>query len=309
MPRKYKYTPEMLAEAATASRSVADVLRRLGITVAGGNHAHISRQLKRFDIDTSHFLGQALQRGRRSARRLSPGEVLRVRPPGSPRAKPPVLRRALQEAGVPYRCGACKIEGTWRGGPLTLHVDHLNGDWLDNRINNLRFLCPNCHSQTENFAGRNRGAVAQRQEAASLGGAQYGFESHRPHNCLEKHTAPSGPVNANVILSALDVLFLEDYVKSGRARSRSAAIREAVRLLRASAPEAGRAVPPPARRSAAPAEDGHRDGAGDGRPRAGARRGVTDGGVMDGVMDAAVGAGDTIGPRGTSSPPRGPPSL
>lgn len=234
MPSKYKYTPEMLAEAAANSLSVADVLRRLGITAAGGNHAHISRQLRRLGIDTSHFLGQARHRGRRSARRLPPEEVLRVRPPGSLRTKPPMLRRALQEAGVPYRCSACKIEGAWEGGPLTLHVDHLNGDWLDNRINNLRFLCPNCHSQTENFAGKNKGAVAQRQEAASLGGAQYGFESHRPHDRVEKHTVALNSVNVSVILSGQDAFFLEYYVNSGRAKSRSAAIRAAVRLLRES---------------------------------------------------------------------------
>lgn len=232
MPTKYKYTPEMLTEAAAASLSVTDVLRHLGITIAGGNHAHISRQLKRLDIDTSHFRGQAHHRGRRSPRRLSPEEVLQVRPPGSLRTKPPMLRRALQEAGVPYRCGGCKIGGTWEGEPLTLHVDHLNGDWCDNRINNLRFLCPNCHSQTENFAGKNKGAVAQRQEAASLGGAQYGFESHRPHS--EKEKAAPIPVTVSVTLAPQDVAFVEAYVGRGNAPSRSAALREALRLLRAS---------------------------------------------------------------------------
>lgn len=241
MPAKYKYTPEMLAEAAAASFSVADVLRRLGITIAGGNHAHISRQLKRLGIGTSHFLGQAHHRGRRSARRLSPEQVLRVRPPGSLRTKPPMLRRALREAGVPYRCSACKIEGTWEGEPLTLHVDHLNGDWLDNRINNLRFLCPNCHSQTENFAGKNKGAVAQRQEAASLGGAQYGFESHRPHNRITKSAVTLKSVTVSVTLTNQDAFFLEDYVNREQAASRSAAIREAIWLLRESALERDRA--------------------------------------------------------------------
>ncbi|GAA3444780.1 hypothetical protein [Planomonospora venezuelensis] len=91
MPTKYRYTPGMLAEAAANSLGVYDVLRHLGITIAGGNHAHISRQLKRFGIDTSHFVGQAYNRGRRSSRRLRPAEILRVQPEGSRRTSPLLL--------------------------------------------------------------------------------------------------------------------------------------------------------------------------------------------------------------------------
>ena len=63
MPARRKYTPELLARAAAQSRSVADVLRLLGIRISGGSHAHISRQMKRFGIDTSHFTGSVHNRG------------------------------------------------------------------------------------------------------------------------------------------------------------------------------------------------------------------------------------------------------
>lgn len=155
MPR-YKYPPERLAAAAAQARSVTEVMRLLGVRVSGGSHAHISRQLKRFGIDTSHFTGSAHNKGQRGARRTTSSQLLVRLPAGSRRTPGTRLKWGLGDIGVPEECEECRVGPVWRGRPLTLHVDHVNGDFLDNRPPNLRILCPNCHSQTDTFAGRNK---------------------------------------------------------------------------------------------------------------------------------------------------------
>ncbi|MET8836715.1 HNH endonuclease [Micromonospora sp. NPDC004540] len=157
MPR-YKYSPEALSSAAAEARSIAEVLRLLGIRMSGGSHAHISRQLKRFGIDTSHFTGQGHSRGAQGHRQ-APSETLVRLPPDAVRTPGFRLRRALAAIGVPERCEICGLGPRWQDAPLILHVDHINGDRLDNRPPNLRLLCPNCHSQTATFAGRVRTPV------------------------------------------------------------------------------------------------------------------------------------------------------
>jgi transposase-like protein len=151
-----KYTREVLAEAVAASTSMAGVLRHLGLGQNGGAHAHLRRRIARLGIDTSHFLGRAHYRGSVSPRRRSPADVLILRPAEAKRAAPHVLRRALVEQGRAYRCAECGVGESWNGRPLTLQIDHIDGRFWDCRPDNLRFLCPNCHSQTATYAGRNR---------------------------------------------------------------------------------------------------------------------------------------------------------
>lgn len=158
MGTKRKYTRELLAETVASSTSMAAVMRSLGVIPAGGTHAHLTRIVKEFGIDTSHFR-RGLPLAQHHARQ-GPDQILVRLPRGARRARPHMLTRGLVESGVPYLCDMCGCDGTWQGVPLTLEVDHIDGDYCNNLRDNLRFLCPNCHRQTPNFAGRSRGKYA-----------------------------------------------------------------------------------------------------------------------------------------------------
>jgi hypothetical protein len=150
------YTNEALAAAVAHSHSYAGVLRILGIPLAGGSHAYLARRIRAAGFDTSHFLGMAHRRGKRGreAGGHAAEQVLVVLAPGSRRPPAHRLRAALVEAGVSEQCAVCGCDGTWLGKALRLVVDHISGDWLDNRLENVRFLCPNCHAQTATWCRR-----------------------------------------------------------------------------------------------------------------------------------------------------------
>ncbi|MEZ0068433.1 hypothetical protein ABIA32_004458 [Streptacidiphilus sp. MAP12-20] len=149
------YTPEMLAEAAAASVSFAGVVRFLQLRQAGGTQAHIARRIRACGIDIGHFTGQAHNKGQRRPK-LTPAQILTQRPSNAKRVPGCRLRQALRELGRLDVCAECGTGPIWRGKPLSLEVDHINGDWSDNRIENLRILCPNCHAITDTDCGRNK---------------------------------------------------------------------------------------------------------------------------------------------------------
>lgn len=155
---KSKYTKELLSPIVERCSSVAAVLRALNVRQSGGMQSHIKRVLISLDIDISHFVGQGWNTGINHIggyKKRAFSEVLILEEFLGKRCKSNVLRRALLESGVEYLCEICSISN-WNGIALVLEIDHKNGKNWDNRKENLRFLCPNCHSQTENYSNKNR---------------------------------------------------------------------------------------------------------------------------------------------------------
>ncbi|MFD4694041.1 HNH endonuclease signature motif containing protein [Streptomyces sp. NPDC058463] len=149
-------TRRTLCEAVANSRSLAELLRKLGRRDNGHQRNLLHQWIAEEGITTSHFLGQAHQRGKPATTPTRRPQDLLVKHDGKRRTKTVLLRRALSEIGVPERCGGCGSDPVWRGNPVTLEIDHINGDWSDDRAENLRLLCPNCHAITNTWC---RGGV------------------------------------------------------------------------------------------------------------------------------------------------------
>ncbi|MEI7035003.1 HNH endonuclease [Streptomyces pratensis] len=149
-----RHTEETLRELVACSTSLTEVVRRLGISPVGGNQAHIGRRIAALHIDTSHFT--ATSSGGRGTT-CAPQDRLTLRTPSDGRVPGERLRRELVRRGVENRCAECGNDGWWLGRPLRLEVDHVSGDWWDDRPGNLRLLCPNCHASTDTYRGRKRG--------------------------------------------------------------------------------------------------------------------------------------------------------
>ena len=144
---RVKYTKELLCEAVSSSESYSGVLRFIGLKPVGGNISHIGRRIEEYGIDTSHFTGQGHNKGKRSAQPVSPSDILVLGDPLDSRVKTKKLRKCLELLGIDEVCNQCGLGTVWNGKPIVLEINHINGNYWDNRKDNLEFLCPNCHSQ------------------------------------------------------------------------------------------------------------------------------------------------------------------
>lgn len=149
---RWRYTEDELRGAIAASESWAETLRRLGYCPSGHNWRTIKLRAAELDIDTSHFDPYAATRRRNGEGRIPLEKVLVA---GSTYSRSN-LKRRLYEAGLKQPC--CELCGQgemWRGTRISLILDHINGVRDDNRLDNLRIVCPNCAATLETHCGRN----------------------------------------------------------------------------------------------------------------------------------------------------------
>jgi 5-methylcytosine-specific restriction endonuclease McrA len=122
-----------------------------------GHVRTLKRYVAYYKIDTSHFLGQSVVQAHRP--KLTPEQLFVENSPGSNTVLAKFYRRLFPAT----HCEECGIGTIWNGKPLTLHIDHRNGHGTDWRLENCRYLCPNCHYQTETH-GTKRGMPSRASE-------------------------------------------------------------------------------------------------------------------------------------------------
>jgi len=147
---------EQLADLVARSTTFSDVLKSVGLNNIGGNCKTLQARLRYDGIDFSHIpVGRGSNRGRPKGG-FAKKSLAEVMTEDSSYARTHLKERVIRENVIYYECSKCKNTGEWMGEKLVLVLDHINGVRDDHRKSNLRFLCPNCNSQTPTFCGKRK---------------------------------------------------------------------------------------------------------------------------------------------------------
>lgn len=165
-----------------------ELIQYYGLPVSGGNYRYFQRLIKQWGLSTVHW-----DKPPRNLVRCSDAEILVFDRRGNgSRETPKRLKKAFASTGVEEVCVVCRLPPRWNGKPLRLQVDHINGIPYDNRVENLRWLCPNCHTQTDNYAGKAASKPDRRKYCVC--GQVIGARNNQCGSCRKKcRTGPLRP--------------------------------------------------------------------------------------------------------------------
>ena len=150
----YKLSDEQFVELLKKSSTISEVLFKLGYTVKGNSwgYSQVKRRMDDLNLDYSIFKGKSAVIKTNKLNNVKKEDILKE----NCKHQRTVLRRYIIKNNlIPYKCAICGCT-EWQGKTLSLELDHINGVNNDNRLENLRFLCPNCHSQTSTYGSRNQ---------------------------------------------------------------------------------------------------------------------------------------------------------
>lgn len=161
MPKRRSWSDEQLVAAVKVSYSYREVISILGLIPAGGNYAQVQTRIRVLGIETLHFRGSRWNTGKKYHTNSRPAlEVLLNK--GSSVQSYKLKRRLFEVSLKDERCELCGWAERASDGRVPVELDHINGDHSDNRLENLRILCPNCHSLQPTHRGKNKKVVLAR---------------------------------------------------------------------------------------------------------------------------------------------------
>lgn len=147
MKNKYNWNKDEIETAVKTSISYIEVLRKLKVNERGRNAETLKKKIKEYGISTTHFTGRA--RVYRNGKERSIQDYFTR---NSTLQSSKVRIRLVKEGIVDYKCAICGLS-MWSGKPIVLQLHHIDGYNHNNSLENLQLLCPNCHSQTDNYCG------------------------------------------------------------------------------------------------------------------------------------------------------------
>lgn len=155
MSRGRSWTDEDLRKAVSSSSSIRGVIKSLGLVPAGGNYVQVSARIKYLGLNSTHFKGRGWNKGTTYHTNTRP-DLESILVLGST-IQSYKLKKRLYEVGLKLpMCELCGWAQKSVDGRVPLELDHINGNHSDNCLENLRVLCPNCHSLQPTHRGKNR---------------------------------------------------------------------------------------------------------------------------------------------------------
>ena len=150
----YECTDEQFVNLIKNSANIAEVLFKLGYTVKGNSwgYSQVKQRMTDLNLSSANFKGKNAYYETNKERKISPDKLFRI---NCKHTRTVLRRNIIRNNLLPYKCAICGIS-KWNNKTLSLELDHINGMNNDNRLENLRFLCPNCHSQTTTYGSRNQ---------------------------------------------------------------------------------------------------------------------------------------------------------
>jgi hypothetical protein len=164
-----KYSKEILEKVVNSSNNFSEVTRKLGLKTFYGNRQTVKKYINLFNIDTKHF---RLASGGGNRKKLDLEDILVE---NSTYIHTTNLKERLYVSGLKYRvCELCGQNEEWKGKKMSLILDHINGVSNDNRIENLRIVCPNCNATLPTHGGRNVKYIEKIKNNCKCGKETYG---------------------------------------------------------------------------------------------------------------------------------------